>query len=174
MGLMLTIFGKDELIAKYGRLASAISELLTEVMKYEMVKLADYVRVNKLSGDPLHRRTGKLSRSITGDAASHGKYVVGVVGSKGVPYAYVHEMGGVFEIPAHMRRVGFNAREERIRLLNKAGSVRAQVKSTTRGMVRAHTATYPQRAFLHPSMEENRERIVAVLREAAVAAMHAT
>jgi phage gpG-like protein len=165
------VVGKGLIVAKYGRMAGKVAVALTKTMKNEMVKLADYVRTHKLSGDPLHRRTGKLSRSITGDATLTGHTVIGTVGTKGVPYAYVHEYGGTFDIPAHTRRIGFNAKDVRIRLLNANNSVRAAVKSTGTQMVRAHTATYPKRAFLHPSLDENRENIMQALRDSVAEAI---
>lgn len=164
MGIQLTIVGADELIAKYKRMSSIMAQYLVATMRDEMTILADYVRANKLSGDPLHRRTGGLSRAVTGRAALTGTDVVGQIGTSGIPYAFVHEHGGVFMIPAHMRRVGYSAKEERIKMLSKTGKVRAAVKSMSRGMVRAHTADYPQRAFLLPSMQENRAKIIAALK----------
>ncbi len=59
------------------------------------------------------------------------------------------------------------------RLLTKTGKVRAAVKSRSTGTVRAHTATYPQRAFLKPSLEENRGAIVEALRASIIDVMHA-
>jgi phage gpG-like protein len=168
----ITVYGKELIAAKYGRMAGKVAEEVTVAMQDQMTQLADYVRSNKLSGDPLHRRTGKLSRSITGDATLSGRYIIGRIGSKGVPYAHVHEMGGTFDIPAHTRRIGYNAREQRVRLLNRNNSVRAAVRSTGEVMVRAHTATYPQRAFLHPSMQENQDKIITALRTAVVEAIH--
>lgn len=143
-------------------------------MQTQMQLLSDFVRTSHLSGDPLHRRTGRLSRSVTGKATGSGAKIIGICGTSGVPYAYVHEMGGTFDIPAHSRRVGYNAKEERIRLLTKIGRVRAAVKSQVTGTVRAHSATYPQRAFLKPSFEERKDDIVQALRRSIVEAMNAT
>lgn len=173
MGIQITVRGSDELQAKYRRISGSIVSLLAQVMQSEMTQLADYVRATKLSGDPLHRRTGALSRAVTGQAQVQGSFVVGKIGTSGIPYAYVHEVGGTFQIPAHTRRVGYGAKEERIRLLTKQGKVRAAVKSMSRGMVKAHTATYPQRAFLHPSMTENKDKILSALRDGVLGAFHA-
>jgi phage gpG-like protein len=165
--------GADELVQKYRRISASIMGMLASTMKDQMTQLADYVRTTKLSGDPLHRRTGALSRAVTGDASAAGTIVIGRIGTSGIPYAYVHEYGGTFMIREHTRRVGYGAKEERIRLLTKQGKVRAAVKSMSRGIVRAHTATYPQRAFLHPSMEEQRDKIVSALRDTVLGALHA-
>jgi len=167
------VLGHEELVAKYRRLSGVIAQVLVHTMQTEMTRLADYVRASKLSGDPLHRRTGALSRAVTGSAETTGAVIVGHVGTKGIPYAYVHEMGGTFQIREHTRRTGFGAEGERVRLLTKTGKVRAAVKSKTTGIVKAHTATYPQRAFLRPSLQEHKAVITEALRASIMDVMHA-
>jgi phage gpG-like protein len=161
--LRFTAINKDEVIALLRARGVDVIEVLVDTMTAEMQKSADYSRQYYLSGSPLNRRTGTLSRSITGSATREGNRVIGKVGSD-VVYAHVHERGGVFEIPEHMRRTGYGARGARITMLTKSGNVRAAVKSMTRGVVRAHDATFPQRAFLAPSLTDRREAIVESLR----------
>jgi phage gpG-like protein len=170
----VTVLGKDELVAKYKAAGNRLARALLTSMQRDMVRTADYARTNKLSGDPLHRRTGNLSRAVTGRARLDGTTVVGEVGTAGIPYAYVHEMGGTFWIRPHIRRTGFDAKDQRIRLLTKQGAVRAAVKAVGDSIVRGHNATYPQRAFLKPSLEENRARITDDLRAACLAVLNAT
>lgn len=173
VNIQIHVLGADEVIARYARMSGAITQAVAQAMRSEMTRLADYVRTHKLSGDPLHRRTGDLSRAVTGASEVQGAIVVGNVGTKGIPYAYVHEMGGTFQIPEHTRRMGFGAEGERVRLLTKTGKVRAAVKSRRTGIVQSHTATYPQRAFLKPSLEENRGAIVEALRQSIIDVMSA-
>lgn len=50
---------------------------------------------NKLSGDPLNRRSGRLSRSVHGLTERSGQLVSGVIGAGAdVPYAGIQEYGG--------------------------------------------------------------------------------
>lgn len=172
MPVQVTVLGKDEIVQKYKGLTAKIIDALLQTMARDMQQTGDYARANKLSGDPLHRRTGNLSRAVTGRASVNGTTIVGQLGTSGIAYAYVHEVGGTFMIRAHSRRTGFNAKDQRTRLLTKQGAQRAAVKRVTTGMVRAHTATYPQRAFLRPSLEENRARITNDLRTTVLAVLN--
>lgn len=65
---------------------------------------AAYVIATKLSGDPLKRRSGNLSRHVHGKSEQTGPLrvsgVVGVGPRAEVPYARIHEFGG--SIPAHL------------------------------------------------------------------------
>lgn len=172
----VTVVGKEELVGKYRSIAERVIPALLRMMAQQMMQTADYSRANEFTGgsDHLNRRTGRLSRAITGRAKTEGTIVTGQIGTSGIPYAYVHEVGGIFQIRAHTRRTGFDTNAARIRLLTKTGAVRAAVKSTTVGEVRAHSADYPRRAFLAPALEARREDITTALRETIVGALNAT
>jgi phage gpG-like protein len=171
MSLEIHVFGSEEFAARMRRASSNLMPALRSTMATALTRVADYVRAAKLSGDPLRRRSGTLSQAVTGKAEISGTTVIGSLGVAGVPYAKVHEHGGTFQVAAHMRRVAYDARENRIRALTKRGNLRAAVKSMTRGQVRAHSATYPQRAFLRPSLEENRDAITDALRHTVIEAV---
>lgn len=156
MGIDITVYGKKEFVAKYRNIAATMTSLLTNEMKTQMIKLSDYVRTHKLSGDPLNRRSGKLSRSVSGNADTAGSMITGTVGSKGVPYAAVHELGLTVVIPTHQREISM--------VFGKP----VVPHSIT---VKSHTVNFPMRAYLKPSLEENRAAIVTALRMAAVQAM---
>ena len=168
-GITVQVIGKQAVLDAMRAAGADMGELLTAVMEMEMQKTADVSRTTKFSGSPLNRRTGNLSRNINGDATIAGSQITGRIGVDldAVPYGYVHEVGGTFDIPEHTRRTGMNARLERIRMLNRSGDVRAAVKAMSRGVVRAHTATYPQRSFLRPVMNDRRTEIFAALSKAA-------
>ncbi len=170
----ITVIGKDEILEKYKGAASRSRLALLKSMADSMQRTADYVRANKLSGSPLHRRSGNLSRAVTGSAELTEQYIIGQIGTSGIPYAYVHEKGGTFWIRPHIRRTGFDSKDQRIRLLTKQGAVRAAVKAVGDSIVRGHNATYPQRAFLKPSMDENKENIMQALRKAVLGVFHAS
>lgn len=159
MGISVHVFGKKELIAKYKRIAAELPSVLHASMNTQMVRLADYVRSSKLSGSPLNRRSGTLSRSISGSATVSGRIVIGQVGSKGVPYAHVHEDGGAFQIPAHERRISM-----------VFGRPIVPMTIT----VNAYTANFPQRAFLKPSLAEKHDDIISALRATVIRVMRAT
>jgi phage gpG-like protein len=156
MGISIRVFGKTEFISKYRKIAAMLPSMVTDEMKTQMMQLADYVRTNKLSGDPLHRRTGKLSRSISGNASATGNLVTGTVGSKGVPYAAVHELGLTVTIPSHERLISM--------VFGKP-----VVPHTI--SIKSYTVTFPMRAYLKPSLEEKRAGILANIRASIIGAM---
>lgn len=152
-GIKVTVVGKAQLIEKLRNMGARAPFAMYEAVKDEMVKLADYVRATKLQGNPLNHRTGRLSRSVTGRADIDGTDTIN--GSIGVsldevPYAAVHEFGGTFNVPAYVREVD---------------KVFGRSVKPFEQNVRAHTATYPQRAFLKPSMDERRDAILASLQK---------
>lgn len=164
--ISLKIVGGDKLVAKLQRAQSSVPQAVLYEMQNQMARAADWSRANRLSGDPLNRRSGRLSRSITGSATLDGNTVVRGKLSSNVPYAYVHENGGTFNIKAYSRR---SARSKA-----PSGRFRKRTEEQQQATVQvaAHTATYPQRAFLRPSLETNREKIIQALYTAAVRAFN--
>lgn len=143
----VTIVGREAAVARFrDRRARVVGAVYTE-MGSQMARLAEYVRASKLSGQVLKNRTGTLRRSIHGEAAVDGNTVTGKTGTN-VEYAHVHEDGGLFHIPEHQRQLTMVfGRPIEPRFIS----------------VRAHTANFPQRAFLRPSMAERKAGITAAL-----------
>lgn len=139
--IQIEIAGAEKLLRRLRSGAATVTEALRQEMEAQMSRAADWSRANKLSGSPLHRRTGQLSRSIVARATVSGSNIKGTLGSS-VPYGKVHERGGTFKIREHSRR---NARGKTI-------------------TVREHEATFPARPFLKPALMANRQRIINALR----------
>ena len=160
MGIKVNIFGKDELVSKYRRIAAQMPTIVTNAMQTQMTQLADYVRADKLSGQVLNRRSGTLSRSIFGTASdAGGNVIVGKVGSRGVPYADIWENTG---IQAHTIEA-LNAKALRFEIGGK--------------VIFAKKVNIPQqmpRPFLRPSLRENQDKILQALRSAVVQVMRAS
>lgn len=110
-----------------------------------VIGLQSWVRGRYLSGDPLHQRTSKLFNSINyAPVKVTDKEVSSSVGTN-TEYAHVHEFGGTFHIPEYT----YIAR-----------------KSGLPVTVRAHDATYPQRAFLAPALRDKTEEFFDLMDEA--------
>jgi phage gpG-like protein len=120
-----------------------------------MARVAEYVRTSKLSGQVLKNRTGTLRRSIRPDAKFEGGEIVGKVGTN-VSYARPHEFGGTFRVPSHTRM---------------QSQAFGRAITPVRVNVRAHSVTFPERAFLRPSLAEKREEVLAALRGEITAAL---
>ena len=148
-----------------------IQALVYHVQDYAIF-LQSYVRSEKLSGNPLHQRTGNLSKSINikpRTPAVSDKSVKTSVGTN-LEYGRVHELGGTFLIPAYMHpgRVA-NADIKEAGIKTKGGTFRYESY-----LVRAHNATYPRRAFLEPSIQETNTRFVSEIQKAIDEAASAT
>lgn len=131
------------------RLAARIDSLATA--------LQDGI-VGKLSGEVLHRRSGRLAASIAIERADTGDSFAAIVGVTGPARAYapVLEYGGTISIRAHLRVM----REAWGRPLKRGAETVA---------VRAHSATYPARSFLRAALAERAPEIVAGLGAAVTA-----
>jgi hypothetical protein len=124
-----------------------------------MLQLQAKVVGEKLQGQVLQHRTGKLSASIRAiPVTQEGGVIVGIVEGGGGPafYGRIHEYGGVFEIPEFQRRVTGGGKE----------AINSRTQKKVPGTVRAHTATFPERSFMRSSLAEHRDAIFAGLTQA--------
>ncbi|HXN32447.1 MAG TPA: hypothetical protein VN894_11315 [Polyangiaceae bacterium] len=140
------VTGDAEVLARFSALPGTMRKAVSDAVKREWFRVQIAVVKQKLSGDPLHRVTGVLASSINvGGAQTATSFdetetsITARIGTR-VRYGAVHELGGTFQIPEH-GRLGH--------------------------MVRAHSATFPQRSFLRstlaemgPSIRENIARAV--------------
>jgi phage gpG-like protein len=124
------------------RLMTSVNRQMIRIV----IELQTYIRTRKLvGGNPLHQRTGNLSRAVNYQILQETDGVVGVVGvDRTAPYGAVHEYGGTFTVREHI----------------------ATSKKGNPYNVRAHSATYPQRSFLRSSLTENQTNIVNQLTKA--------
>lgn len=149
MPMQLRVFGKEEWLAKQRRRTANLPDALASEMQTQMTRTADYVRAQKLSGEVLNRRSGTLSRSIYGTGSVKSGTVIGILGSRGVPYANIWENTGS---KAHTI-VPIDAKALHFVIGGKD--------------VFAMRVNIPQqnpRPFLKPSLNENQERILQALR----------
>ena len=149
--LKVTFVGRDEMIQKFASMLGDAGSALQAEMVTQMTRLADYVRRQKLQGSHpefLEHRTGNLSRSITGSASVNGPTITGRVGTT-VNYAPIHEFG--LTIAAHSRTI-------------------SQVfgRPVIPHEIDVKAYTMPKRAFVGPSMTEQRAVIVDALKRRAM------
>jgi phage gpG-like protein len=98
----IQVLGTEAVAAKLRRVTPSISNRLTQTMTGAMIRLQNYIKFAKLSGQVLKNQTGTLRRSInytvSGGDGQEGAPVIGKVGTN-VEYAKTHELG--LTIPAH-------------------------------------------------------------------------
>jgi phage gpG-like protein len=139
------VTGDVQVVAAVGQLSTTLRAILVDSIRRQAFRLQAEVVTDKLSGDPLHRRTGNLASSINVDVTDESDRIVARIGTK-VGYGRVHEYGGTFSIPAHTRT-----------LTTVFGrSVAARTID-----VRAHAATFPERSFLRSTVSEERSVVIA-------------
>jgi phage gpG-like protein len=153
------ITGTDAVVARLESMSDKIRQSLRDAMQQQWYALQSYVVTEKLSGDPLHRRTAFLASSINTDSTftDDATSIVGRVGTK-VIYGRVHEYGGTFTIPAHERRVT---------------SVFGHPVAGGVTTVRSHSATFPERSFLRSSMRDLSSQIREAMQQAVADAIAA-
>jgi phage gpG-like protein len=145
-----SVMGLQRLIQRWKTIQSTALPRLVARMQLEMNQLAEYIRVNKLSGQVLKNRTGTLRRSIHGQARAEGdSQVVGIVGTN-VKYAKYFETTGTK--PHDIVPV----RAKALHWVTPGGQdVFAR---------RVHHPGFAARPFMRPALEERRTVIIAGLR----------
>lgn len=88
--------------------AKQVREAVRKTMGRLVLELLVKVKRDKLSGQALNVRTGRLRRSITQRIEVHGTTIEGVVGTN-VEYAKFHEYGQSIKADLKKQREGFKA-----------------------------------------------------------------
>lgn len=114
-----------------------IEPALKVVIQRLTYKLLAMVKAEKLSGQVLNVKTGKLRRSINAKFENSGN--TGVVGTN-VIYGRVHEKGGALEIPQHMRMMK--------QAFGKPAKVPREIS------ISGHVANFPERSFLRSALRD--------------------
>lgn len=151
------VTGGEQVVAHISAMGEAIRAALRASMQQQLFRLQAEVVTGKLSGDPLHRRTGVLASSINTKFEEDVSSITGQVGTK-VRYAAVHEYGGAVQVPEYTRRVS---------------TVFGRAVAEHEVMVRAHVANYPVRSFLRSTLGEMAPSIRAALAASVVQGMKA-
>ena len=162
--LEINITGDTQAVARFSSMSDRVRASIRDAMQREWYGLQAAVVTEKLSGDPLHRRTGVLASSIAvGGSQTASEFtetpaqMVGKVGTN-VFYGRIHESGGTFNVPEHTRTGGLSVKD--VFVAGRSGFREI--------MVRAHTVTFPERSFLRSALRDRSTQI----REAMAKAVH--
>lgn len=139
------VLGLQEFGRKLGVKVSALERTLTTATQEITMRLVAEVKANKLSGQVLKVRTGRLRRSITGRVRSSDGVITGEVGTN-VDYGLIHEFGGA------------------------AGMATAKATFAQQFKV---AGPFPKRAFLRPTLAESQEAIKKRMAQAVAEAIRA-
>ena len=151
VNVAVQVVGTDTVAAWLQAMPDKLRVRLNENITRFMIYIQSYIRINKLSGNPLNRRSGNLSESITPEVTSSESGVVGSVFVKEGParkYGAIHEFGGTVNVPAHLRMMK---------------TVFGEATEPYPVEVRAHTAVYPERSYVRTGVRENADRFREVV-----------
>lgn len=153
MSMTVTIVGDEKLTQKFAAVYPTLETQLEQATARAALGLLRHVKEDKLNGQVLNVRTGRLRRSITMRVDTAASTVTGWVGTN-VAYAARFEYGfdGTETVRAFMRRAPGGKKKD-------ARTV--PVRSFTR---KVHT---PARSFLGSAYDDQRADITAQLRAAA-------
>ncbi|MBY4799899.1 hypothetical protein K6W78_07770 [Burkholderia cepacia] len=148
--------GESQVIARIGRIVPNVRNALVQRVQRLVIALQVHVVADKLSGQVLNVRTGRLRRSVNQAVTTTDTTITGVV-STPVEYAPVHEYGfqGVVTVKEHLRQV----------TMAWGKPLSTPVAAT----VREHTMAMnlPERSFLRSALADQREEILRGIREGA-------
>jgi phage gpG-like protein len=154
----ITVVGDKEVIERFRALPERTRAALGDSVGRLALLLQRRV-MQKLSGQVLNVKTGRLRRSIDQVVLRDEAQVVGVV-STNVKYARVHEYGftGTVNVRDHLRQVK--------QAFGRPIAARAV-------MVKAHTrkANVPEKSFLRSALADMKPQIIEEMRRAAKAGM---
>jgi len=141
------VTGVDEVTAYFETLGGGAHARLEAAVGLQTVAMQGVVMGDKLSGGVLNIRSGRLHDHIFSDVSSSGDRIVGMVYTN-VPYARIHEYGGVI-VPV------------------AAPALRFWIGGQ---MIFAKSVTMPERSFLRSTLAERSDEIRAALLAAVMGA----
>lgn len=159
MSIIIKMTGDKEFAQYIDKLPSAMKTAITFKMEWLATHLSDTIK-QKLSGSVLRARTGKLRESIYARVYMGNTNVTLSFGSRGdVPYASIHEYGGVINHPGVMSRdKGF--------MLNNRSAYGPSVLLGYTKRAKPHNIPIPKRSYIKSTRDEMLPSINSKLREA--------
>ena len=149
--LTVEIEGEEELSARFSAMPAAIRAALAEKFAALAQRLEDKIRNDKLDGQVLNARDGRLRDSIGVKLDEHGASLM----TSGVKYAAAQEYGftGEESVAAHTRVI-------------KEAFGRAIAPKTILIQAFARQMRLPERSYMRSSLEDMQDEIAQALREA--------
>ena len=142
-----SVVGLEETEDRLEAIPEVVGQRIRNALNQIGSDFATYVRDVKLSGGVLNPRSGKLRSSITYTMQGGGTMQYVDVTSQGVPYAKIHEYGGIVNIPEIQPK---NARA--LHFVSGGADIYA-------ARTQAHAVTIPERSFMRSTTDEQRQPI---------------
>ena len=153
--------GRDTVLARLGAVPGRVRANVKSSLDMWAYELAGYIKASKLSGDPLKRRSGRLSSSVHPVTAESGDTITGGAGGgAGVPYAKIHEYGGIINHPGGTAFF-ISSLLGRAFFVSNASPSAAWLPRTA-----AHQITMPERSYMRSGLKDEAPRGIDLLRQA--------
>lgn len=150
--LNVTLVGERELVARLGAMPGKLQASLLRKVSELALRLEAKVKREKLMGQVLKHRSGRLLRSIQHKVEQSPGAVTGKVYSSGdVKYAGIHEYGG--KTPPHV----IEAKNAKALVFMRAG------KAVFYQRVNHPGSVMPERSYLRSTLREMKPEIVSGL-----------
>jgi len=157
MNPVVSLLGDAKLIARLEAMPASVAASLLRKVSMLVLKLQNYIQTNKLSGQVLNRKSGRLMRSIGTKVEQTATAVLGIVfQSSDVPYGRIHEYGGKTAahviVPKKASVLAFNWKGENVffKRVNHPGS------------------TFPERSYMRSGLRDMSVEISLGLKTAVV------
>lgn len=139
----VSVSGTGNVVNSIHARINAMDEKIYQAVNRLSLRLLRHVKADKLSGQVLKNRTGRLRRSINRKVTSSENAIIATVGTN-VSYAAAHEYGfhGNVSVKAHLRKL--------TKAFGKAikNPHQIEVRASTRKM------NMPERSFLRSSLKD--------------------
>ncbi|MGB8422184.1 hypothetical protein [Paraburkholderia sp.] len=157
MNLGGEVTGSSQVVERIRRITPNVRAALQERVQRLTIQLQIHVVRDKLQGQVLNVKTGRLQRSISQAVTSDATSVTGIV-STAVKYAAAHEYGftGTVNVKEHLRTI--------------TQAFGKELKEPVTSTVRAHDMkmNLPERSFLRSALADQRADIVAGIQQAVI------
>lgn len=149
--LNIAVTGDKEVLARFDAIPAKVHRALYARIFGLALELEHYIKTEKLSGQVLNHRTGKLQSSINSEVKESGANIIGrVFSNNSVNYAAIHEFGG--QVP------------DRYPVNGKALHFFIGGKEVFAKFARGFTM--PERSFMRSGLADYKEKIIAGMTDA--------
>lgn len=153
MTMNVTIVGKEQFVARMSAMPGRVHDQLFGEITALSKDLENYIKNDKLLGQVLNQRSGRLRSSIHSDVDDAATLITGRVFSAApMPYAAIHEYGGV--IPAH---VVYPVKAAALRFVMGGQTVFAM-------SAQIPDIHMPERSFMRSALSDMADKILARLK----------
>jgi phage gpG-like protein len=165
--ISMQIIGAERVVNLLGAAPAKIEAAAKSSLDVWAAQLAAYIKSDKLSGNPLHRRSGALSASVHPVTSQGGDTVSGGAGGgAGIPYAKIHEFGGTIAHPGGTAY--FIGQDGMATFVSNASALADRLPRT-----KPHSIPIPERSYMRSAFEERAPSGIERLRAAVQAAIAA-